>query len=464
MGVVLALSLYFALLMKIVNNAQTAADTAGVHICMGAAAIFLFHIVVNIGMVRPHAGDRDSLAADELRRVEFVVDFLVVGFGEQRSLAAFYQLSRSARVIAGAVGAACSRQGCGGSPMVCSQFCTGRGGEACESRFVFESLRKGRRPTAQQRLLGRFSGAGSVERCGSEDRSASWLKTTGFSWPQRFDVLSEVRTNNIKGPRCTTRSLSAGDASHTALWVWCTLETHMTKELIVSSTSHEASVALLEDDQLVEIYIARGAQHGLAGSIYKGRVTRVLPGMQSAFVNIGLDRDAFLYVSDFVGEIEDMDEARRRRRPRGSRRPPPRPSRSCAVPAKGASSSNSPGSPAPAAGSKPAGGAPRVGEPDAGGPRERDREADGERGGEREGRGGRGRGCGAAVGGAGAYPIPSTRGSTTQRRPRAPSGEIRRPDPEERQRAAERRKPQGAERGERRRGGDAHAAVRMSSP
>jgi ribonuclease G len=82
----------------------------------------------------------------------------------------------------------------------------------------------------------------------------------------------------------------------------------MTKELIVSSNSHESSVALLEDDQLVELYIARGVQHGLAGSIYKGRVTRVLPGMQSAFVNIGLDRDAFLYVSDFVGELEDMDE------------------------------------------------------------------------------------------------------------------------------------------------------------
>jgi ribonuclease G len=83
----------------------------------------------------------------------------------------------------------------------------------------------------------------------------------------------------------------------------------MTKELIVSSHSHESSVALLEDDQLVEIYISRGAQHGVAGSIYKGRVTRVLPGMQSAFVNIGLDRDAFLYVSDFVGELEDLDEA-----------------------------------------------------------------------------------------------------------------------------------------------------------
>ncbi len=82
----------------------------------------------------------------------------------------------------------------------------------------------------------------------------------------------------------------------------------MTKELIVSANSHESTVALIEDDQLVEVTIARGAQHGLAGSIYKGRVTRVLPGMQSAFVNIGLERDAFLYVSDFVGEMEELEE------------------------------------------------------------------------------------------------------------------------------------------------------------
>jgi ribonuclease G len=81
----------------------------------------------------------------------------------------------------------------------------------------------------------------------------------------------------------------------------------MSKELIVSSTAHETKVAILEDDEVAEIYYEREKQYGLAGSIYKGRVTRVLPGMQSAFVNIGLERDAFLYVSDFFEDIEEYD-------------------------------------------------------------------------------------------------------------------------------------------------------------
>ena len=79
----------------------------------------------------------------------------------------------------------------------------------------------------------------------------------------------------------------------------------MSKELVVSSTKHETRVAILEDDQLVEIFHEREKEYSLAGSIHKGRVTRVLPGMQSAFVDIGLERDAFLYVSDF---FEDNDE------------------------------------------------------------------------------------------------------------------------------------------------------------
>jgi len=81
----------------------------------------------------------------------------------------------------------------------------------------------------------------------------------------------------------------------------------MSKELIVSSTAHETKVAILEDDELAEVYFEREQQYGLAGSIYKGRVTRVLPGMQSAFVNVGLERDAFLYVSDFFEDIEEYD-------------------------------------------------------------------------------------------------------------------------------------------------------------
>ncbi len=82
----------------------------------------------------------------------------------------------------------------------------------------------------------------------------------------------------------------------------------MAKELFVSSSPHETKVAVLEDDQLVEVYYEREADVGLVGSIYKGRVSRVLPGMQSAFVNIGLERDAFLYVSDFVEDEEEYDK------------------------------------------------------------------------------------------------------------------------------------------------------------
>src|SRR5258708_9270952 len=81
----------------------------------------------------------------------------------------------------------------------------------------------------------------------------------------------------------------------------------MSKELFVSSTPHETKVAIVEEDQLAEVYFERENEYTLAGSIYKGRVTRVLPGMQSAFVNVGLERDAFLYVSDFL--LEEDEEA-----------------------------------------------------------------------------------------------------------------------------------------------------------
>jgi ribonuclease E len=82
----------------------------------------------------------------------------------------------------------------------------------------------------------------------------------------------------------------------------------MSKELFVSSTPHETKVAIVEDDLLSEIYYERENEYTLAGSIYKGRVTRVLPGMQSAFVDIGLERDAFLYVSDFLEQTGEDDE------------------------------------------------------------------------------------------------------------------------------------------------------------
>ncbi len=89
----------------------------------------------------------------------------------------------------------------------------------------------------------------------------------------------------------------------------------MSKEMIISSSSHETRVAILEDDFVAEVFIERERQRAVVGNIYKGRVSKVLPGMQSAFVDIGLERDAFLYVSDVLeppaeddGEASDDEE------------------------------------------------------------------------------------------------------------------------------------------------------------
>src|SRR5271170_5641280 len=82
----------------------------------------------------------------------------------------------------------------------------------------------------------------------------------------------------------------------------------MSKEICISTTPHETRLAILENDELTEIYYERENEYTLAGSIYKGRVTRVLPGMQSAFVDVGLERDAFLYVTDFLEEQEDGED------------------------------------------------------------------------------------------------------------------------------------------------------------
>ena len=81
----------------------------------------------------------------------------------------------------------------------------------------------------------------------------------------------------------------------------------MKKELIVSSNRHETMAAILEDDQVSEVFIERERQRGVVGNIYKGRVNKVLPGMQCSFVDIGLDRDAFLYVSDVIDTVEEFD-------------------------------------------------------------------------------------------------------------------------------------------------------------
>ena len=82
----------------------------------------------------------------------------------------------------------------------------------------------------------------------------------------------------------------------------------MSQELVISSNPIETTVAVLENDRLVEIYVEHHASKAIAGSIYKGRVTRVLPGMQSSFVDLGLKRDAFLYVTDVLDPAERYGE------------------------------------------------------------------------------------------------------------------------------------------------------------
>jgi ribonuclease G len=81
----------------------------------------------------------------------------------------------------------------------------------------------------------------------------------------------------------------------------------MNKEMIISSGDHDTRVAILEDDQVVEIFIERERSRGVVGNIYKGRVSKVLPGMQSSFIDIGLERDAFLYVTEVVNTVEEFE-------------------------------------------------------------------------------------------------------------------------------------------------------------
>ncbi|WP_291989307.1 Rne/Rng family ribonuclease [Luteitalea sp.] len=82
----------------------------------------------------------------------------------------------------------------------------------------------------------------------------------------------------------------------------------MTKEMIVSATDRETAVAILEDDQVVEFFMERERQQGVVGNVYKGRVSKVLPGMQSSFIDLGLERDGFLYVSDVITPAEALED------------------------------------------------------------------------------------------------------------------------------------------------------------
>ena len=79
-------------------------------------------------------------------------------------------------------------------------------------------------------------------------------------------------------------------------------------KMLVEQDPHQTRVAILEDDKLAELFIERQGARGVVGNVYKGRVSRVLPGMQAAFVDIGLDRDAFLYVADVREELTELED------------------------------------------------------------------------------------------------------------------------------------------------------------
>src|SRR5450755_4109614 len=82
----------------------------------------------------------------------------------------------------------------------------------------------------------------------------------------------------------------------------------MQKEMIVSSNGHETMVAILEDDLVAEVFVERERQRGVVGNVYKGRVSKVLPGMQSSFIDLGLERDGFLYVADVIDTLAEFDK------------------------------------------------------------------------------------------------------------------------------------------------------------
>src|SRR6266478_3161568 len=82
----------------------------------------------------------------------------------------------------------------------------------------------------------------------------------------------------------------------------------MQKEMIVSSNGHETMVAILEDDLVAELFVERERHRGVVGNVYKGRVSKVLPGMQSSFIDIGLERDGFLYVADVIDTLDEFDK------------------------------------------------------------------------------------------------------------------------------------------------------------
>ena len=83
----------------------------------------------------------------------------------------------------------------------------------------------------------------------------------------------------------------------------------MKREILINGSQRETRVAILEDDRLVELLVDRADHRRTVGDIYKGRVEAVLPGIQAAFVDIGLEKSAFLHASDLLEPDEDEEDS-----------------------------------------------------------------------------------------------------------------------------------------------------------
>lgn len=90
----------------------------------------------------------------------------------------------------------------------------------------------------------------------------------------------------------------------------------MTEDILINVTPFETRVALVEQGAVQELHVERSVQRGHVGNIYLGRVVRVLPGMQSAFIDIGLERAAFIHIADLRRTAANAARARRPRRSR----------------------------------------------------------------------------------------------------------------------------------------------------
>jgi len=82
----------------------------------------------------------------------------------------------------------------------------------------------------------------------------------------------------------------------------------MSSEILINSASYETRIALVENGHLVEFHVHRPSEKGMVGNIYRGRVVRVLPGMQAAFIDIGLERTGFLYVDDVYISMAELEQ------------------------------------------------------------------------------------------------------------------------------------------------------------